>query len=86
MGGDHRQHRPRIRTVDWRRAIEELDKLPAGQSVYVGELDQSVRTHINTGRYEYIDPEKYGAYTKAINKSRTRAHVYLYRRGDEVTD
>ena len=75
----------RIRNIDWRRALTALDESPQGTSVCVGVLDQSVRTHINKGRYDYIDPAIYGAYSKAVPGSRTRAHIYLYRRADEGT-
>lgn len=85
MEGTSGTPRPRIRKVDWRRAITELEASPAGSAVYVGILDQSVRTHINTGRYAYIDPRKYKAYTKAVQGSRTQAHLYLYRTADEST-
>lgn len=75
----------RVRKVDWRRAIEELEASPPGTSVYVGILDQSVRTHINTGRYGYINPDMYRAYTRGIPGSRTQSHIYLYRTADEST-
>lgn len=77
---------PRVRNIDWRRAISELDASPPGTAVYVGILDQSVRTHINTGRYSYIDPTKYRSYTRGIAGSRTQAHIYLYRTADEGTN
>ena len=85
MEGTSGTPRPRIRKVDWRRAITELDASTPGTAVYVGVLDQSVRTHINTGRYGYIDPSKYRAYTKGVQGSRTQAHLYLYRTADEST-
>lgn len=76
----------RVRKIDWRRAVTELEAAPPGTAVYVGILDQSVRTHINTGRYEYIDPDKYRAYTRGIPGSRTQSHIYLYRTADEGTN
>lgn len=77
--------KPRIRNIDWQRAIRELDQLPAGQAVYIGILDQSVRTHINQGRYSYINPDIYRAYTRrARDAGETKAHIYLYRRNDEA--
>jgi hypothetical protein len=72
----------RIRNIDWRRAMTELDNAPPGVAVYVGIMDQSVRTHINKGRYHYINPDVYRAYTKAIPGG-NRAHIYLYRACDE---
>jgi hypothetical protein len=84
MDSTNPEPKPRIRRVDWRRAIQELDASPQGASVYVGILDQSVRTHINKGRYSYIDPRRYAAYTRSVDGSRTKAYIYLYRTGDEI--
>ena len=74
--------KPPVRKVDWRKVIAEVDALPAGTAAYVGELDQSVRTHIRKGRYEYIDPSKYTVWTRAIEGSRTKAKIYLMRKVD----
>jgi hypothetical protein len=78
-----RKPQPRVRNIDWLQVIQQLEQLPAGQAVYIGVLDQSVRTQINQGRYSYIDPDMYRAYTKAaLDLGPTKAHIYLYRRAD----
>jgi hypothetical protein len=69
----------RIRVIDWLRATQLADQQP-GESFFVGIADQSVRTHVRNGRYEYIDPELYECWTEAIEGSRTRAKIYLRRK------
>lgn len=69
---------PRVRKVDWKAVVAELERLPAGTPVLVATLDQSVRTHIRNGRYRYIDPEKYDVWTVGVN--RTLADIYMMRR------
>lgn len=77
--------RGRVRAVDWRRVINELEQLPDDATVFVGVLDQSVRTHFNQGRYSYIDPSKYVAFTESHDGSRTQARIYVTRRRDAGT-
>jgi hypothetical protein len=71
----------RIRTVDWAKVLKELDSRP-GQWGLVGEFDQSVRTHINQGRYKYVSPTLYEAYAEKIKGS--RANIYLRRRAENT--
>ncbi len=84
MDEAHRKPQRRIRNIDWGFVLNQLDQQPPGTAVLVGELDQSVRTHINQGRYAYIDPRKYKAYTKSVQGSATRAQIFLQRRSDEA--
>lgn len=69
----------RVRKVNWQLVLEILDANP-GVWHLIGEFDQSVRTHINQGRYSHIDPALYVAKTgKTGDKRRTRANLYLQR-------
>lgn len=77
---DQRTPKQRVRKIDWKRVIHELDQLPAGTPVLVATLDQSVRTHIKSGRYAYIDPDKYEVWTVKKEGSRTLADIYMMRR------
>lgn len=54
------------------------DDMP-GETLYVGVVDQSVRTHLRKGRYRYIDPSKYEAWTETAG-SGTQAHLFLRRK------
>lgn len=76
------RRKPPVRKIDWRKVIAEVDALPPGTAAYVGDLDQSVRTHIRKGRYAYIDPSKYTVWTRSIEGSRTKAQIYLMRKVD----
>lgn len=78
--GDQRVPKPRVRKVDWREVVTQLDQLPAGTAVLVATLDQSVRTHIKNGRYSYIDPDKYEVWTELVEGSRTQANIYMMKR------
>ena len=40
-----------------------MDPAPAGTPFLIGRMHRSVATHINQGRYDYIDPEKYRAWS-----------------------
>lgn len=69
----------RIRRVDWEKVLIILDGTP-GVWHLIGEFDQSVRTHINQGRYSHIDPSLYVAKTgKTGDRKRTRANLYMQR-------
>ena len=57
-----------------------LEEVEVGTPVCVGEVDQSVRTHIKKGRYEAIDPNKYDAFTESVKGSRTRALLYIQKK------
>ena len=70
----------RIRSIDWRQALRHADELGPDTAVCVGEVDQSIRTHIRKGRFAYIDPNKYEVWTRGIRGSRTRALLYLRRK------
>jgi hypothetical protein len=72
-----KQPKSRIKNVDWRAVLEHADNLGPDFAVCVGELDQSIRTHIRKGRFSYIDPEKYEVWTRGVEGSRTRARLYL---------
>ena len=67
----------RIRKVDWDKVLTQLDTQP-GVWGLVGEFDQSMRTHINKGRFSYIDPALYEAAARKINGH--RANIYIRRR------
>jgi hypothetical protein len=79
MEPDRQTPTRRIRVIDWLRATQIADKSP-GQDFLVGIADQSVRTHLRQGRYEYIDPDKYDCWTEAIEGSRTQARIFIRRR------
>lgn len=70
----------RVRKIDWRAVIRHLDALPEGTTVYVGIVDQSVRTHLKHGRYQYLDPSRYDIWTEKDGESRTRARLYMRRK------
>jgi hypothetical protein len=78
----HVGRKPPVRKIDWRKVIAHVDSLPPGTAAYVGDLDQSIRTHIRNGRYAYIDPSKYTVWTRAIEGSRTKAKIFLMRKVD----
>ena len=71
----------RVRKIDWRRVIEELDALPPQTDALIGVVDQSVRTHLKKGRYSYIDPSRYVIWTEGLPGSRTQARLYMRRKG-----
>ena len=77
---DSGHQRSRVKIVDWQRVIREVDALPAGQSVVINDVDQSMRTHIRKGRFTYIDPSLYEVWTERIPGSRTRANLYMRRK------
>jgi|TARA_R110000822_G_scaffold31579_2_gene91314 hypothetical protein len=58
----------RVRKVDWKKVIRELDALPLNTTVYVGVLDQSMRTHLKKGRMKYLNPDLYDIWTENKNK------------------
>ena len=69
----------RVRNVNWRKILSILDETP-GQWFLIGELDQSVRTHIRKGRYKYIDPTKYECVTRRIEGGKSyRANIHMRR-------
>lgn len=70
----------RVRKIDWRRVIEELDALPPQTDALIGVVDQSVRTHLKKGRYSYIDPSRYVIWTEGLPGSRTQARLYMRRK------
>lgn len=72
--------KPRVRKIDWRRVISELDAMPPETQAFIGVVDQSVRTHIKKGRYSYIDPSRYDVWTEAVPGSRTQARLFMQRR------
>ena len=74
-----REPKARIKNIDWRSVLRHADELGPDFAVCVGEVDQSIRTHIKKGRFAYIDPTKYEVWTHAIEGSRTRATLYMRR-------
>ena len=72
-----KQPKPRVKKIDWRAVLRHADELGPDFAVFVGEVDQSMRTHIRKGRFSYIDPSRYEVWTHAIEGSRTRARLYL---------
>lgn len=72
--------RTRFRLIDWKKVLETLDELEPGTPVIVGEVDQSIRTHIKNGRYKAIDPSRYDVWTTSVNGSRNRAILYIQRK------
>ena len=75
-----RTHRRPTTRIDWQRVIAELDSLPLGETVLIGVVDQSVRTHIRKGRYSHVDPRKYAVWTEAAEGSRSMAHLYMQKK------
>ena len=72
--------RRRVRKVDWAKVLKILDENP-GTMHLIGEFNQSVRSHINQGRYPYIDPSLYFAVTeKVVDAPRTRGLLYMMRK------
>ena len=70
----------RIKQIDWRSVVRQLDELDTDTAAFIGVVDQSMRTHITNGRVAYIDPAKYEVWTHAIEGSRTRARLYMRRK------
>ena len=69
----------RVRKVDWAKVLVTLDSNP-GVWHLIGEFNQSIRTHINQGRYKNVDPALYLAKTgKAESSKRTRANLFMQR-------
>ena len=68
----------RIRIVDWTKVLAILDANP-GVWHLIGEFNQSLRTHINQGRYSSIDPALYLARTSKTGE-RKRGNLYMMRR------
>lgn len=50
-----------------------------GTTFYVGIVDQSVRTHLRKGRYRYINPSLYDAWTEKTGDG-TKAHLFVRRK------
>lgn len=75
-----RTPKPRIKQIDWQSVVRHADEVGPDSAVFVGEVDQSMRTHIRKGRFAYIDPSKYEVWTHAIEGSRTRARLYMRRK------
>ena len=73
--------KPRVRKIDWQRVVSILDDMEPETEAFIGVLDQSVRTHLKKGRYSYVDPSKYVIWTEALPGSRTKARLYMKRRG-----
>jgi hypothetical protein len=70
----------RIRLVNWSKVLPILDASP-GVWHLIGEFNQSVRTHINQGRYPNIDPAIYLAKTARIEgQERKRGNLYMMRK------
>ena len=69
---------PRVKNIDWQKVVEIVDSLPDGKTAFVGEVDQTTRTHIRRGRFAYIDPDKYDVWTEGI--TRTRANLFMRRK------
>ena len=63
----------RVRKIDWVKVLELCEE---HDTVFVGVMDQSVRTHIRRGRFKYIDPAKYEVWTEAAG-SRFQARLYM---------
>lgn len=73
------EKKSRLRQIDWKKVLEIADANP-GETMYLGIVDQSMRTHIRKGRFAYIDPSKYEVWTfHAKGEKRTRAHLFLKR-------
>lgn len=73
-------HQSRIKVTDWREVIAQLDRLDSDTAVFVGVMDQSVRTHIKKGRIAYLDPRKYNVWTESVDGSRSKARLYMSKR------
>ncbi len=72
--------RTRVRRVDWAKVLVTLDQNP-GVWHLIGEFDQSVRTHINQGRYTSVDPLLYLAKTGTIRgNASNRTNLFMQRR------
>ena len=72
--------RLRVRKVDWAKVLKILDENP-GTMHLIGEFNQSVRSHINQGRYPNVDPNLYFAMTSKLeNGPRSRALLYMMRK------
>ena len=82
MGSDSKAV-ARVRKIDWRKVLEQCE---IHDVVYIGVVDQSLRTHIRNGRFKYIDPKKYEAWTEAHEGSRTRARLYMRKKPDETSE
>lgn len=68
----------RVRKIDWRQVVRIADEMP-GTTFYVGIVDQSVRTHLRKGRYRYINPSMYEAWTEKTGDG-TKAHLFVRRK------
>ena len=68
----------RVRLVNWSKVLTILDANP-GVWHLIGEFNQSLRTHINQGRYSSIDPALYLARTSKTG-DRKRGNLYMMRR------
>jgi hypothetical protein len=58
-----REPRPRIRKIDWRAVLRIVESAEPGTPFLIGRMHRSVATHLNQGRYEYIDPARYRAWS-----------------------
>tara|TARA_A100001388_G_scaffold241911_1_gene198433 strand:+ start:153 stop:398 length:246 start_codon:yes stop_codon:yes gene_type:complete len=81
MASDSKPTGARFRVIDWVAVRDELSKLPPQTTVFIGELDQSVRTHLRKGRVKYINPDLYEIWTvHAKGKHKNRANLYMCRK------
>jgi hypothetical protein len=53
----------RIRKVDWTAVLAYMERSPAGTPFMIGRMHRSIATQINRGKYAYIDPNVYEAWT-----------------------
>jgi len=76
----------RIRKIDWLKILDICDRAAEeepGKWAKVGVLDRSVRTHIASGRYSYIDPTKYEVTTRKNDEpgaSKSSGYLFMRRR------
>lgn len=88
MEQDHRaapadKERRRVKNIDWLKARQIADSMP-GEAVYIGIVDQSMRTHIRKGRFSYINPNDYDVWTRlAGDRSQHRAHLFMRRKCEQ---
>lgn len=78
MASDSGTTGARVRLIDWLKVQAILSDMPPQQPVLVGEVDQSVRTHLRKGRVKYINPDLYDIWTVHVDgKHKNRAHLYM---------
>ena len=54
--------------------------MPPDTPVFVGVMDQSIRSHILNGRFKYIDPSRYNVWTVKEGTSRNKAQLFMSRK------